>query len=59
MRYIPEITHFFLYHFLPISICFGIFVLSIYWVVRDAKKVLKDKEGKQRPIKHLRKHKNK
>jgi len=54
----PKIMHFFLYHLLPISICLGLFFLGIYLVVRDAKNVLKDKEGKQRLIKHSKKRKN-
>lgn len=57
MKHTPEITHFFLHHLLPISICFAIFLIGIYLVVRDANNVLKDKESKQRLIKHTRKHK--
>jgi hypothetical protein len=45
--YVSGIMHFFLYHLLPIIICLMIFSGAIYLMLKDAKKVLKDKEDKR------------
>lgn len=54
MKHTPELTHFFLYHLLPITTAVVIFLIGIHLVVKDANNVLKNKKGKQKLIKHVR-----